>query len=206
CRVRQNARTAGAGVLLPPVRVRASPWRYLPDGRRTSMDRQANVLPGRREGVRGSALHVHAAVLPVLWSIPMSDYPSSKQVSSQCLRDVKDDPESAAVVIMQQSAEIERLRAALEAASVTNVAVLLRDSDAQNQRLRAALSEIAAMRFDTTYVIGAKEIARRALAGLPHETTDMRPITQQLRDRIDAVLGQQSDETNKPLASNVELL
>ena len=104
----------------------------------------------------------------------MSDYPSSKQVSSQCLRDVKDDPESAAVVIMQQSAEIERLRAALEAASVTNVAVLLRDSDAQNQRLRAALSEIAAMRFDTTYVIGAKEIARRALAGLPHETKERR--------------------------------
>jgi len=44
----------------------------------------------------------------------MSGDHSSKQVSSQCLRDVKGDPESAAVVIMQQSAEIERLRAEVE--------------------------------------------------------------------------------------------
>src|SRR6185312_659360 len=136
--------------------------------RRAREERAAGAGPASHRGTR-----TRTRVAPV-GDGDMTDDLTSKQVSSQCLRDVKDDPESAAVVIMQQSAEIERLRAALEAASVTNVAVLLRDSDAQNQRLRAALSEIAAMRFDTTYVIGAKEIARRALAGLPHETKERR--------------------------------
>ena len=69
--------------------------------------------------------------------------------------------------------ERDRLRAALEAASVTNVAVLLRDSDAQNQRLRAALKRASSIHpHGGVYFHGcAGCIASEALSG-KQETRD----------------------------------
>jgi len=72
-------------------------------------------------------------------------------------------------------AEVDRLTRKLEAASVTNVAVLLRDSDAQNQRLREALGKLTnGYKYSTEVVT----IAREALAGFTQPALPEAGLTQ----------------------------